>query len=93
MAIQESEKRAIWFTQTLDIGSIAAATTLDVDITELNVPAGAAVVPVPPATLEANVIVAGAWADADGSVKLRVGNPTAGAIDPASADWSFAVIY
>jgi hypothetical protein len=42
-------------------------------------------------TLEAGIAVQGCHTVVDGSFKLRTTNASAGAIDPASATWTFMV--
>lgn len=91
--VSETGKRSATYTQTIDIASIGAGATLDVTVSEINLPLPpAAVFPIPPDTLEAGVCVCGAWIDSTGDIILRVSNPTGVAIDPASAVWSFMVL-
>lgn len=90
--IAESGKRGAIFSQTINIASIGAGLTVDVAFAEINLPTTVAgVIPIPPATIEADLCVCGAWIDA-GDIVLRLFNPTGVAIDPAEAVWSFLVI-
>jgi len=47
---------------------------------------------VPPAALEAGVAVQGAYYASATTLTLRLTNASAGAIDPASATWTFIVL-
>jgi hypothetical protein len=64
---------------------------VDTTVSSGAVRAGDVIVPIPPATLEAGIAVQGCHTVVDGSFKLRTMNASAGAIDPASATWSFLV--
>jgi hypothetical protein len=50
------------------------------------------VVAIPPATLEAGIAVVGCYYLSATTLKLRTTNPSAGAINPAAADWEFVVV-
>jgi hypothetical protein len=72
-------------------GSHTAVASVDTTITSTAIRSGDVVVAIPPATLEAGIGVQGCHTVADGSFKLRTTNASAGAIDPASATWTFLV--
>ena len=89
----ESAKRAILHTATLDFGSIAANTTAEATVTlpaNMNVRTGA-VVSVSAPSLEAGLVATG-YVSAANEVKVRVGNVTVGAVDPASQAFYLAVV-
>ena len=65
---------------------------VDTDVTSALVKAGDVVIAVPPAALEAGIAVQGCHTVAAGSFKLRTTNASAGAINPASASWTFVVL-
>lgn len=77
-------------TATLDFGSIAAVTGLELTITVAGAAAGDAVALAPPATMTAGLVWSGRVSAAN-TVTVRVSNITAGALDPASATWGAAV--
>ncbi len=68
---------------TADIGSVAAVTCLEYEFTVAGAKKGHPVV-VWCEALEANLAIAHAFCNDNGKVKVRLVNPTAGAIDPAS---------
>lgn len=80
------------FTATVDPGSHAAVASVDTTVASALVKSGDVVIAVPPATLSAGIVVQGCHTVADGSFKLRTTNASAGAIDPASATWTFVVL-
>jgi hypothetical protein len=81
------------FTATaLDLANHTAVASVDTTITTALVKSGDTVVPVPPATLEAGIAAQGCHTVVDGSFKLRTTNASAGAINPAVADWGFVVL-
>ena len=80
------------FTATVDPGNHTAVASVDTTVTNALVKAGDVVIPVPPATLTAGIAVQGCHTVVDGSFKLRTTNASAGAIDPASMTWTFAVL-
>lgn len=63
-------------------------TTADADVLK-GLRVGQAVYVTPPSTIDAGIVCGGAWVAADDSLTIRLGNVTAGAIDPASGTWSF----
>jgi hypothetical protein len=68
-----------------------AVASVDTTITSTAIKAGDVIVAIPPSTLEAGIAVQGCHTVVDGSFKLRTTNASAGAIDPASATWTFLV--
>ena len=77
---------------TVDPANHTAVASVDTTVTSTLVKSGDTVLAVPPATLEAGIGVQGCHTVADGSFKLRTTNASAGAIDPASATWTFLVL-
>jgi hypothetical protein len=71
--------------------SVAAETVAAQSITVPGVLLGDIVVVVPPSTLNAGLGIAGALVTAADTVSVRFVNATAGAIDPAAADYVFLV--
>ena len=80
------------FSSTLDLGSHTAVASVDTDVVNALVKTGDVVIPVPPAALEAGISVQGTHTIANGTFKLRTTNASAGAINPASANWTFLVL-
>jgi hypothetical protein len=83
------------FQATVDPGNHTAVASVDTTVT---VPAGAEllssdlIVAIPPNDLEAGIVVQScAYASAT-SLTLRTTNPSGGAINPASATWTFVVL-
>lgn len=94
MALYESSKRAILHTETIDVGSISANAEVEVAVTlpaGMDVPATGAVAVVSAPSLETGG-VATAYVSAANEVTLRVSNVTEIALDPASQDYTFAII-
>lgn len=77
---------------TIDIASISAGAVVESTVTITGAVAGDTVILNPPAALEANVCYVGCFVSAADTVKMRVFNPTGGAIDPASASWEYCII-
>lgn len=79
-------------TRTLDVGSIAAATvtTFTITVTGCRVAGGQSVALSPPSAIDASLLWCG-LVTADDTVTVRLYNPTAGPIDPASSTWSARV--
>jgi hypothetical protein len=71
--------------------SVAAATVAAQNVTVPGVLPGDIVVVVPPSTLNAGLGIAGALVTAADTVSVRFVNATAGALDPAAADYVFLV--
>lgn len=80
------------FAATLDLANHTAVASVDTDVTATLVQSGDVVLALPPATLEAGITVQGCHTVASGSFKLRTTNASAGAINPASASWTFVVL-
>lgn len=80
------------FSATLDLANHTAVASVDTDVTSTLVKAGDVVLAIPPATLEAGIAPQGCHTVAAGAFKLRTTNASAGAINPASASWSFVVL-
>lgn len=87
----ESRKRNIVHTETIDVGSVAADAEVEVAVTipNLGTPEGVAVVSAP--SLESG-LVATAYISGANEVTIRVSNVTESPIDPASQDFTVAVI-
>lgn len=77
---------------SVDLASIDTLAVVEATVTVTGAAAGDAVLANPPATLTAGLMVAGAYVSAADTVKLRVYNSTAGAVDEAAADWVFTLI-
>jgi len=76
---------------TLDIASITAATSAEQTVTVKGLRIGYPCLVWPTGgSFEANANIGAAWCSAKDTLKFRVTNPTAGAIDPASQ--TFAVV-
>jgi len=75
--------------------SVGANTTVDTTLTTSDAAvleglrAGMAVTVTPPSTLDTGLTVGGAWVATDDTLTIRLGNLTAGAINPASGTWVF----
>ncbi len=80
------------FAATLDLANHTAVASVDTDVTAALVKSGDVVLATPPATLEAGIAVQGCHTVADGGFKLRTTNASAGAVNPASASWTFVVL-
>jgi len=75
----------------LDLANHTAVASVDTTVTDVLIKAGDVIFAIPPAALEAGIAVVGCHTVADGSFKLRTTNPSAGAINPAAATWTFLV--
>lgn len=80
------------FTATVNPGNHTAVASVNTTVTSALVRSGDVVIAVPPAALEAGIAVQCCHTVADGSFSLRTTNASAGAIDPASATWTFLVL-
>jgi hypothetical protein len=78
-------------TQTLDPGSIAVDDQLELSVTVSGAIVGDGVIVIPPVGLNTG-LMAFAFVSATDTLKLRLLNSTAGAIDPASASWTFLIV-
>jgi hypothetical protein len=80
------------FSAALDLANHTAVASVDTDVTNALVKSGDLVVAVPPTGLEAGIAVQGCHTIVNGAFKLRTTNASAGAINPASASWTFVVL-
>lgn len=77
----------------VDPASIAAATTGETDVTITGAEVGDVVLMEPPSTLNAGIVAQSVCrVSAADTIKLRLGNLTAGAIDVLSATWRYTLI-
>ena len=77
---------AVWlFDVSIDVASIGAASSLEVTATcPSDLLVGDTCIGIqPPSNLNANLVVGAGYVSAAAQIKFRIGNPTAGAIDPA----------
>ncbi|HEY3265557.1 MAG TPA: hypothetical protein VGM37_01425 [Armatimonadota bacterium] len=72
---------------TLDFASIAAGSAAELTVTVTGASAGKPAIASPAAGIEAGLVWS-AWVSAADTVRIRVANVTAAAIDPASRAWS-----
>lgn len=80
------------FTETVDLGSVAANTSEEEQITVTGVGVNDIVLAVIPPALSAGIMVGPCRVSAANTVQLQVMNTTAGAIDRTSeAGWRFVV--
>lgn len=79
-------------TVSVNPASIAANTTGDTSVTIADAQAGDVILWTPPSDLEAGLVVGGSWCASNGTVVLRLGNVTVGAIDGAAKTWSYVLI-
>lgn len=77
---------------TVDPASIAANTTANTDVTVNGVKSGDVVSVYPPATFENGLVVQGATIPSDNTIRIRISNHSAGAVDAASATWLYKVV-
>jgi hypothetical protein len=63
-------------------------TTSDADVVK-GLRVGQPVYVSPPSTINAGIICGGAWVATDDTLTIRLGNVTAGGINPASGTWAF----
>lgn len=88
MALVEFVKSAV----AVDPPNILANATTNVDVAGVaGVKAGDFVDAQPPDTLENGLVLQGATVPVDGTIRLRISNVTAGAIDGASRNWNFMI--
>ena len=78
-------------TAAVNPAEIAAVETGDTAVEITGVAAGDVVLVNPPA-LEAGLVFGGAFVSDTDEVTVRIGNITAGAIDAASATWTFFIV-
>lgn len=93
--LREDQARKIFSPRTatavLDFPNITAASQAELTVSVPGATVGQCVVLGPPAALEAGLAATGYVSAAD-TVKIRLSNYTAGAINPASATWAVAVL-
>jgi|GEM_PF-3430610 len=93
--LREIHKRIKFGSFTWNPPNCAANTTTDTTLTTSDTDAvdglraGMAVSVTPPSTLDAGLVVGGAWVATDNTLTIRLGNLTAGGINPASGTWAF----
>jgi hypothetical protein len=80
------------FSTTVDLANHTAVASVDTDVTNTLIKSGDLVVAVPPTALEAGIAVQGCHTIVNGAFKVRTTNASAGAINPASATWTFVVL-
>lgn len=76
---------------TVDVASVSAITTAEQSFTVPGVLLGDIIVVIPASTLNTGLGISHARPTAADTVAIRFVNPTAGAIDPASATYTFLV--
>ena len=82
------------FQATVDPANHTATSAVNTTVT---VPSGVTLLStdlllaIPPSTLEAQIVVQGAYYASATTLTLRTANPSAGAVDPASGTWTFIV--
>lgn len=76
------------FTPSVDPPSIAAGTATDVAVTVTGVVTADHITAIPPAAIEAGLVLLTARASGTNTVTLRLHNSTAGAIDGAARTWN-----
>lgn len=79
-------------TAAVDPASAGAVGSVDTDVTVNGVVVGDVVLAIPPASLTAGLAPQGATVPSANTVRLRLTNASAGAIDGASLTWTFVVI-
>lgn len=75
----------------VDPANATAVTAVDTDVTVPGVKVGDLVIAIPPATLEAGLAPQTATVTAANTVRVRITNASAGAINGASLTWTFLV--
>lgn len=71
--------------------NILAASVANVDVAIPEVKVGDFVDMQPPETLEGGLVPQGATVPVNGTLRVRISNPTAGAIDGAALLWNFII--
>lgn len=77
---------------SVDPASIAAGAAGDTDVTLADATTNDQVIGIPPDTLEAGLVPQGCTVPSDGTVRVRLVNHTAGAVDGADLRWTFIII-
>jgi hypothetical protein len=82
-------------TFTWDPPNVPGTSTVDTTLTTTTVAelkglrVGQPVFVSPPSTINAGIVFGGAWVATDDTLTIRLGNVTAGPINPASGTWAF----
>ena len=89
---RDIRERFSWVSFTWNPPNIPAASTVDTTLTTSDgdfkgLRVGQAVFVSPPSSLDAGLVVGGAWVATDDTITIRLGNVTAGGINPVSATW------
>lgn len=79
-------------TVTVDPGNHTAVASVNTDVTVTGLATTDVVMVVPPVTLEAGIAVQGAYVSSTDTLRIRTTNASAGAINPASATWTWVVL-
>lgn len=75
-------------TVTVDPPNITAVASANVDVTVTGAKAGDMFIATPPTTLEAGLVLQSATCPSNDTLRLRITNASAGAIDGASLTWT-----
>ena len=79
-------------TVSVDPASLAGGAAANTDVTVNGVAPGDIVLAIPPDTLEAGLVFIGSSVPAANTVRIRLYNPTAGAIDGAARTWTLLIL-
>lgn len=79
-------------TVTVNPANHTAVASVNTDVTVTGLVTTDVVMVVPPITLEAGIVVQGAAVSSTDTLRIRTTNASAGAIDPASATWTWVVL-
>lgn len=77
----------IWNAPNVPGASTVDTTLTTSEFTGLRV--GQPVYVTPPSAIDSGIVLGGAWVATDDTLTIRLGNVTAGAINPASGTWAF----
>ncbi len=80
------------YEEAVDLPSVAANTSAEVDITVTGVETTDVVLAVAKPTLEAGLLVGSARVKAANTISVQVANVTAGAIDEISETWTITIM-
>lgn len=69
-----------------------AVASINTDVAIADVHRGQLVIGFPPIAIEAGIVPQVCEVVADGNVRVRTTNASAGAIDPAAGEWSFLIV-
>jgi hypothetical protein len=87
--------RGFTFTATVDLanhGAVASVDTVVTVATDVTLQSTDKIVAIPPITLEAGIAVQSCVYTSATTLTMRTTNASAGAINPASASWTFLVL-